>query len=175
LHQDILNKASRITLLILDVDGVLTDGSLYYGPEGELIKMFNVRDGAAIKWLQRAGLEVAIITGRQSPQTEARARELGIATVIQGALRKLPVFEEFLARSGVPPEQIAYMGDDYHDLPLLKRVGLSLAPSDAVDEVKKIVDWIASVPGGRGAVREAAELILRAAGKWDEVASIYYE
>ncbi|HUT53927.1 MAG TPA: HAD-IIIA family hydrolase [bacterium] len=175
MDQKILDKASRITMLILDVDGVMTDGSLYYSAEGEAIKMFNVKDGAAIKWLQRAGIEIAVITGRQSPQTQARADELGIKTVIQGAFKKLPVFLEFLKTSGVPAGQVAYMGDDYHDLPLLRRVGLSMAPADAIDEVKKIVDWIASVPGGRGAVREAAELILKARGQWEEISKPYYE
>ncbi len=173
--EDVAAKASRVTMLILDVDGVMTDGSLYYSAEGEAIKMFNVKDGAAIKWLQRAGIEIAVITGRHSPQTQARADELGIKTVIQGAFKKLPVFLEFLKNSGVPAQQVAYIGDDYHDLPLLKRVGLSMAPADAIDEVKKIVDWIASVPGGRGAVREAAELILKARGKWQEISAPYYE
>jgi 3-deoxy-D-manno-octulosonate 8-phosphate phosphatase (KDO 8-P phosphatase) len=175
MNQEVLNKAARVTMLILDVDGVMTDGSLYYSAEGEAIKMFNVRDGAAIKWLQRAGIEIAIITGRQSPQTQARADELGIKTVIQSAFKKLPVFLEFLKNSGTPAEQVAYMGDDYHDLPLLRRVGLAMAPADAIDEVKKIAHWIASVPGGRGAVREAAELILKARGKWEELSATYYE
>ena len=173
--EDVRDKAARVTMLILDVDGVMTDGSLYYSAEGEAIKMFNVRDGAAIKWLQRAGIEIAVITGRHSLETQARADELGIKTVIQGAFKKLPVFLEFLEKSGVPAEQVAYMGDDYHDLPLLKRVGLSMAPADAIDEVKNAVDWIASVPGGRGAVRAAAELILKARGQWEEISATYYE
>jgi 3-deoxy-D-manno-octulosonate 8-phosphate phosphatase (KDO 8-P phosphatase) len=101
--------------------------------------------------------------------------ELGVGTVIQGAFRKLPAFEEFVKSSAIPLSHIAYMGDDYHDLPVLKRVGLSLAPADAIDEVKKIVDWISSVAGGHGAVRDAAELILKATGKWEEISSIYYE
>jgi 3-deoxy-D-manno-octulosonate 8-phosphate phosphatase (KDO 8-P phosphatase) len=175
MDREILAKASKIKMLILDVDGVLTDGSLYYGPEGEAIKPFNVRDGSAIVWFHRAGLETAVITGRKSPQVEARAKELGVGTVIQGALRKLPVFEELLKESGIPPEEIAYMGDDLHDLPVMKRAGLALAPADAVDEVKKAAHWVSSCNGGHGAVREACELILRAAGKWDEVTALYYE
>jgi 3-deoxy-D-manno-octulosonate 8-phosphate phosphatase (KDO 8-P phosphatase) len=125
--------------------------------------------------MQRAGLEIGIMTGRISPQVDARAKELGIKTVIQGALRKLPLFNEFLEKSGLDPQTIAFMGDDYHDLPVLKRAGLGMAPADAVPEVLEIVDWTADSRGGHGAVREACELILKAAGKWDEVTALYFE
>jgi len=173
--QDIKTRASRIKLLILDVDGVLTAGSLLSGPEGEAIKTFNAHDGAGIKWLLRAGVEVAIMTGRDSPQVSARAKELGIETVIQDAKKKLPAFEKFLSAINVPPENIAFMGDDLLDLPVLRRVGLSMAPADARPEVRQAVDWVAPVPGGHGAVREACELILKAIGKWEEIIAPYAE
>ncbi len=174
-EERIAQKASRIRLLLLDVDGVLTDGQIYYGKDGEAIKPFNVKDGSSIVWLKRAGIEVGILTGRVSPQVDARARDLKITTVIQGALRKLPIFEEFLKTSGMDPEHIAYMGDDLHDLPVLKRVGLAMAPADAIQAVRDAAHWTAPSPGGKGAVREAAELILKATGKWDEVTAIYHE
>jgi len=171
----IKQKAAAVTTLILDVDGVLTDGSLYYSAEGEAMKRFSVRDGSAIKWLQRAGVEVAIITGRLSAQTEARAKELEISTVIQNAIIKLPVFESFLEEKGIDPATIAYIGDDLHDIPVMKRVGLSMAPADCDPEVAKIADLVLEAEGGHGAVREAAELILKSSGKWDDVTSRYRE
>ncbi len=172
---DIIQKAFRVSTFLLDADGVLTDGSLYYSTDGESLKMFNVRDGSAIKWLQRAGVEVAIITGRNSEPLLSRTGELGIETVIQGAILKLPVFEDYLKRTGSSPESIAYMGDDLHDLPVLARVGLSMAPADAVEEVRQAVDWVSAFPGGHGAVREAAELILKARGEWEELIARYRE
>lgn len=172
----VLKRAKKIRLILLDVDGVLTDGSLYYGAEGEAIKRFYVRDGSAIVWLQRSGIEVAIISGGNSPQVDARARGLGIKTVIQGALKKLPAFEEFLKdRPDLTPAEIAFMGDDLIDLPVLRRVGLSLAPSDAYPEVRRSVHWVSQAAGGNGAVREAGELLLKAQGKWEAVTALYRE
>ena len=169
-------RAAKIKLLLLDVDGVLTDGSLYYGAEGEALKRFYVRDGSAIVWLQRSGIEVAIISGNVSPQVAARARGLGIKTVIQGALKKLPAFEEFLStRPDLTAEEIAFMGDDLIDLPVLRRVGLALAPADAYPEVQIEVHWVSEAKGGCGAVREAGELLLKAQGKWEEATKLYRE
>jgi 3-deoxy-D-manno-octulosonate 8-phosphate phosphatase (KDO 8-P phosphatase) len=175
LDETIKAKAEKIKLLLLDVDGVLTDGTVWYGPEGELVKPFNVKDGSSLVWLKRAGIDVGILTGRSSPQVEIRAKELGIELVIQGAVIKLPIFEHYLQESGTDPETIAYMGDDLHDITILKRVGLAMAPADGVDAVKDVCDWVSQHPGGHGAVREAAELILKATGKWDDVTARYRE
>jgi 3-deoxy-D-manno-octulosonate 8-phosphate phosphatase (KDO 8-P phosphatase) len=166
-------KARKIKLLLLDVDGVLTDGSIIIDHAGEEIKVFNVRDGVAIKWLQRMGVEVAILSGRHSPALSARAKELGIERVITGKIDKLPSFEKLLEETGLKPEQIAFMGDDLYDLPVLKRAGISACPSDAVKEVKNICDYICAAQGGRGAVREVAELLLKSQDKWRDLLTKY--
>jgi 3-deoxy-D-manno-octulosonate 8-phosphate phosphatase (KDO 8-P phosphatase) len=168
-------KAAAIAVVLFDVDGVLTDGSLYYSAEGEALKRFFVRDGSAIVWLQRAGVEVGIFSGRNSAQAATRARELGVKIVIQGALKKLEAFEEFLAGRDLDAGRVAFMGDDLIDLPVLRRAGLSLAPADAAPEVRAAVDWVSAFAGGNGAVREAGELILKAQGKWEGVTAIYRE
>ena len=166
-------KAKRIRALVLDVDGVLSDGRITYDSRGRELKSFHVRDGAAIKWLQRAGIEVAIITGRNSQPVKVRAKELGIKQVIQGALLKLPPFEDFLKRSGLAAEKVAFMGDDLLDLPILRRVGLSACPADAVKEVLAEVDMVTKAKSGRGAVRELAELLLKAQGHWPKLMERY--
>jgi 3-deoxy-D-manno-octulosonate 8-phosphate phosphatase (KDO 8-P phosphatase) len=166
-------KAQRIRALVLDVDGVLSDGRIIYDSQGRELKSFHVRDGAAIKWLQRYGFEVAIITGRNSAPVKVRAKELGIKQVIQGAHDKLPPFEAFLKKSGLRAEAVAYMGDDLLDLPILRRVGLSAAPADAVKEVITEVDMVTEAPSGRGAVRELAELLLKAQGHWPKLMERY--
>jgi len=153
-------------MVLLDVDGTLTNGSITYDSRGKELKSFYVRDGAAIKWLQLAGMEVAILSGRKSLPLELRARELGIAKVIQSETIKLPAFERLLQETGLKAGEVAYMGDDIYDLPVLKRAGLSACPADAVSEVKKAVDLVCELKGGRGAIRELAELILKAQGKW---------
>jgi len=166
-------QAKRIRALVLDVDGVLSDGRITYDSQGRELKSFHVRDGAAIKWLQRAGIEVSIITGRTSKPVLVRAKELGIKDVIQGALAKLPPFEDFLEKSKLKAEQVAYMGDDLLDLPILRRVGLSAAPADAVKEVLAEVDMVTRARSGRGAVRELAELLLKAQGHWAKLMARY--
>ena len=168
------SRARKISFLLLDVDGVLTDGQLLYDGEGEAMKSFSVHDGTAIKWLQRAGVEVGLLTGRESKPLFARAHELGIKEIMTNAKYKLPVFTAFLSRTGRDPETIAYMGDDLLDLPVLRRAGLALAPADAAPEVRAAAHFVASSPGGRGAVREACELILKAIGKWDEITRPYF-
>ena len=149
-------RAQTIRLLVLDVDGVLTDGSLTFTGEGELSKTFNVRDGLGIKLLQAAGIEVAILTGRTSSIVAHRADELGMTRVE-------------LTEAKLQPENIAYMGDDLPDIPCLKLAGLAATPADGSPELDAVVDWRAPVPGGRGAVRAFAERILRAQGKWDPI------
>ena len=165
----LLNKARAIKLVLLDVDGVMTDGSITYDEGGKEIKSFNVRDGAAIKWLQNAGIEVAVLSGRKSRALEVRAKELGLKRVFQSQIYKLPAFEELLADTRLSPREVACIGDDLHDLSILKRAGLSGCPADAVPELKKVVDYICQAKGGRGAVREFAEIILKSQGQWKAI------
>ncbi len=162
-------RARRIRFVVLDVDGVLTDGSIWTGAEGELVKRFCTRDGLGIKMLQAAGIPVAILTGRLSAQTAARACELGITDVKQGKLFKTDAFRELLAEKGVTAEETAYMGDDVPDIPVLHAAGLAAVPADAADEVRPLAHWTAPKAGGNGAVRSLAELILKAQGRWDDL------
>jgi 3-deoxy-D-manno-octulosonate 8-phosphate phosphatase (KDO 8-P phosphatase) len=159
-------RATRVRLLVLDVDGVLTDGGLFYGPEGEELKRFDVQDGLAIVEAQRAGLAVAIISGRRSVAVSRRAAELGVAEVHQGVGDKTAVLEALRERSGLAPSDLAVMGDDLPDLPLMRRAGLALAPANAVAEVRRRAHWVSRRPGGGGAVREAIEWLLRARRAW---------
>jgi len=167
-------RLAKIRLLLLDVDGVLTDGRIIYDGQGVETKAFDVKDGHGLKLLQRAGIAVGIITGRQSPVVDIRARELGIEIVHQGAKDKLVPFEEVLAQLRLAEEEVAYMGDDLPDLPVMRRVGWAAAPCDAVEEIKPYVHYLASRRGGRGAVREVCDLLLREAGHWDEQTARYY-
>lgn len=158
--------ARDIKLVLLDVDGVLTDGSLWIGPAGEECKRFHVRDGFAMVTLQKNGIAVGIITGRASPCVAQRMQELKIELVQQGINDKLACYESILRQRALTDDQVTYMGDDLPDLPILRRVGLPAAPADAVPEVLQVAAFIAPVPGGCGAVRALAELILKAQGKW---------
>lgn len=167
-------NAEKIKLLLLDVDGVLTNGQIIYDGAGNELKMFDVRDGHGLKLLQRAGIAVGIITGRSSAVVERRAAELGIEIVYQGALNKLEPYREIVASTGLDEEQIAYVGDDLVDLPVLARVGFSATVADADPEVINRVDYVASRSGGRGAVREICELLLKAGGHWQEVTARYF-
>lgn len=167
-------KAARVALLLLDVDGVLTDGGIVYDDGGREIKRFHVRDGHGIKMLQRAGVEVGIITGRNSGVTAVRARELGISLVRQGATDKMAAWRDILALRGVPPEASAYVGDDIVDVPLLKSVGFAAAPADAEPYVIDAADFVSSRAGGHGAVREVVEFILRSGGRWEAASARYF-
>jgi 3-deoxy-D-manno-octulosonate 8-phosphate phosphatase (KDO 8-P phosphatase) len=158
--------AARVRLFIFDVDGVLTDGGLYYGPQGEALKRFDVKDGHGIVLARQSGIPSVVLTARSSPMVEARAKELQLLEVLQGQRDKLAALESLLTRHGIRAEQCAYMGDDLIDLPVLTRVGLSACPADAVAEVREAVAWVSTQPGGRGAVRELVELCLRAQGSW---------
>lgn len=162
-------KARHIRMLILDVDGVLTDGSIIMDKSGDEIKAFNVRDGHGIKLLQRAGIEVAIITGRSSAVVAARAADLGIRQVIQGSLNKTEGLAELLAATGRKAEECAMLGDDVVDLPPMYQCALRLAPADAHAAVLAKVDWISDFTGGHGAVRQAAEGLILATGQWQTV------
>ena len=163
----IIKKIMPVKLLILDVDGVMTDGSIVFDSDGCETKSFNVRDGHGIKLFMRAGLKVALITARSSEVVSRRAAELGIDIVHQGATDKLSAFSEILKELSLEPNETAYMGDDIIDLPVLTRVGFSVTVADACVEVIERVDYITGSKGGRGAVREAVEVILKAQSKWE--------
>ncbi len=163
--QQALQQASGVQLLLLDVDGVLTDGSITFLSGGAEAKSFNTQDGLGINLLQESGVPVGIITARSSEAVERRARDLGLAHVYQGKLDKLTVFETILKETGLRPPQTAYMGDDWIDLPILNRVGFAAAPANAVAEVRQRVHYITERSGGRGAVREVCDLILEARGQ----------
>ncbi len=159
----------KIRLVVLDIDGVMTDGSIFINNEGEAFKRFNVKDGLGIKFLQDAGIQVAICTGRCSKIVQERAKELGITLVMQGEKDKREGFARICEQAGCTPEEAAYMGDDYPDLCLFPLVGFSAAPKDASALVLKKVDWVSAHEGGRGAVRELAELILQSQGMLEKV------
>jgi 3-deoxy-D-manno-octulosonate 8-phosphate phosphatase (KDO 8-P phosphatase) len=157
-------RAERIRLLALDVDGVLTDGRLYFDNNGNELKAFNTRDGLGMRVLQRCGIELALITGRKSAMVESRAKQLQILHVYQGQTSKLDAYLDLLEKTGLDHDQVCYAGDDWIDLPVLLRVGLSITVPDADDEVRKRVHWVTTRAGGHGAVREICNLILAAQG-----------
>jgi 3-deoxy-D-manno-octulosonate 8-phosphate phosphatase (KDO 8-P phosphatase) len=166
---DLQSRAARIELLLIDVDGVLTDGSIVYTAEGVEIKRFHVRDGSGLKFWHNLGKRSAILSGRTSPAVEARAAELGIAAVIQGRADKWPAFAELLSRTGLQAEQVCAIGDDLPDLPVMSRAGLAVAVADACSEVRAAADYITKPPGGRGAVRDAIEWLLKLQGQWQGI------
>lgn len=166
----IQDKAKKIKLLILDVDGVMTDGSIILDNEGNELKRFHVRDGHGIKMLGRAGIKTGIITGRKSKVVEIRARELGITDVFQKVYKKSAVYEKLLKKYKCGDENAAFMGDDIVDVELLKRAGLSAVPADADEGTTRYADIVTKRNGGKGAVREFTDLILKATGLWEKVA-----
>jgi 3-deoxy-D-manno-octulosonate 8-phosphate phosphatase (KDO 8-P phosphatase) len=167
------NRLGKIRLLLLDVDGVLTDGRITYDSQGRETKSFDVKDGHGLKLLQRAGLSVGIITGRSSSIVELRARELGIEILYQGAKSKLGPYEEILQQLGLRDEEVAYVGDDLVDLPILQRAGFAVTVADGVEDLKGLVHYVTVRPGGRGAVREVCDLLLKESGCWEEVTRRY--
>lgn len=162
-------KAKAIRLIVMDVDGVLTDGRIFYNADGVETEAFFVRDGLGLRMAQQAGLLTAILTGRMSGAVTHRAKELGISEIHQGVLNKLEVYEMLLQRYGLTDEAAAYVGDDLNDLPLLGRAGLSAAPADAVPEVRAKVAYVTARSGGCGAVREVIDLILKAQGRYEQL------
>ena len=160
--KDFSERARALRLAIFDVDGVLTDGTIWIGPQGEAFKAFNILDGHGIKMLQAAGVDTAILSGRESQAVVCRAGELSIRHVVQGAGDKLAAFEELLAKAGCRAEASSFMGDDLPDLPVLKRCGFAVAVANAVDEVKEAAHYVTRASGGRGAVREFCDLVLAA-------------
>jgi len=169
----ILERARRIKLLVLDCDGVLTDGRIILLPNADETKSFDVRDGHAIVMARRAGLKVAIISGRKSSVVRERAKELGVDHLYEMAWVKLEPYEKVLAEEKLADAEVCYMGDDVVDIPLLRRAGLAVAVADAVEETKQYSHLITQKGGGRGAVREVIELILKAQGNWDEAMARY--
>jgi len=159
-------RAMGIRLVLTDVDGVLTSSHLYYGHEGIHLRGFSTRDGAGINWLTQCGIPVGFISALDAPSTRQRARDLHVAEVHLGSGAKLPILDDICARRGLGRHQVAYLGDDLHDLPVLNRVGLSICPMYAAREVRAACHWTVPVAGGDGVFRAAAELILRTQDRW---------
>lgn len=172
--QDILERARKIRLVIFDVDGVLTDGRLWFDAEGHEYKSFHVRDGHGIKLLRDAGVEVAIISGRRSESVRQRMEGLGVGHVFQGQEDKREALATLCAQLGLKEEEVAHVGDDLQDLPLLRRVGLAVAVADAHETVLRHVHWVTRQPGGHGAAREVCDLVLRARGALDGIVRTFY-
>jgi 3-deoxy-D-manno-octulosonate 8-phosphate phosphatase (KDO 8-P phosphatase) len=174
-EEELQEIAKGIKLLILDVDGVLTDGRIILDNEGNELKAFNVRDGHGIKMLAKAGVQVAIITGRYSKVVERRALELGITEVYQRCHIKTVAFDHIIGQYGLTEREVAYMGDDIVDIPVFKRVGMPIAVSDAADEARNFAAMVTKNGGGRGAVREICDLLLKAKGLWEPLTREYFE
>ncbi len=171
--KNINSQLKKIKLLIMDVDGVMTDGRIIMNDEGHETKNFNVRDGHGIKVLQRYGIKVALLTGRESKVVKHRAKDLDIKDVYQKVYNKKDVFEKILKKYKMSADEAAFIGDDIIDIPVLRRAGFSVAVADAVNAVIESVDYVTKNKGGNGAVREVCEMILKAQGKWEEIAARY--
>jgi 3-deoxy-D-manno-octulosonate 8-phosphate phosphatase (KDO 8-P phosphatase) len=166
-------RAARVRLLLLDVDGVLTDGTVVIHSDGSESKVFSIRDGAALVWAQRAGLTVGLLSARRSGATAQRAAQLAIRHVYQGVTSKRDTYERILRDTGVSDDAVGYMGDDLVDLSVFARAGFAAAPADAAPEVAARAHWVSRAAAGRGAVREFIELVLRAQHKWDALVADY--
>ncbi|HEX5473244.1 MAG TPA: HAD hydrolase family protein [Vicinamibacterales bacterium] len=166
-------RLAAVELLLFDVDGVLTDGTILLHADGTESKRFHIRDGSGIVLAQRAGLRVGLLSGRSSDATTRRAAQLAIPIVVQGADDKLAAYEQILRQTGCEDRQVAYMGDDVLDLPVLERAGFSAAPADAPAEIRERVDWISAQRGGGGAARELIELVLKGQDRWSAATRAY--
>ena len=173
IHDAIIAKAKKIKLLILDVDGVMTDNRLVYSDDGIESKSFYTRDGHGMVMLQKSNVEIGIITGRKSQLVSNRMSDLKVKHVYQGVPDKLPTFLKLVEELDINLEEIAYIGDDILDLPILMRIGLAITPSDGDDEVKARVDYISKFEGGKGCVREVCEIIMRSQGSWQKQMDFY--
>ena len=177
MNSELQQRAAGIKLLLLDVDGVLTDGVIFYVPDSSggtfETKGFNSQDGISLQWLSEHGIQTGLISGRKSQATEVRGKQLHMKYVYTGHLHKLPVLEEILADSGLTMANVAYGGDDLVDVPIMRRVGLAFAPANAVAEVKAVAHHVTTAAGGRGAVREMAEMLLKANGAWNAILKHY--
>jgi len=172
---EVERRAARVQLLLLDCDGVLTDGRITPVVGGDELKSFHTRDGHGLVMLHRAGLRSGIISGRTSGLVEARAADLGVAYVRQGALNKIEAFESLMSEAGVGPDRAAFVGDDVVDIPLMRRCGLAVAVADATPDTRAAAHYVTRLPGGFGAVREVCELILKAQGRWEELMRRYLD
>jgi 3-deoxy-D-manno-octulosonate 8-phosphate phosphatase (KDO 8-P phosphatase) len=177
MNPDIQQRAAKIKMLLMDVDGVLTNGKLYNvpGPEGHMVetKGFDSQDGIALQWLNWKGIKTGVISGRVSPATAERARQCKMAYVYQGHIEKVPILEEILADAKIDLSEVAYVGDDLTDVVIMRRVGLAIATANARPEVKKVAHHVTAAPGGDGAIREVVELLLNAQGLWGEILRHY--
>ena len=170
---DLERRASRIKLILMDCDGVLTDGRLWLTEDGNEQKSFNTHDGLGLTLLHRAGLRSGIISGRNSSAVSRRAQQLGIEFVGQGDPEKIAAFEEILRRAEVDESEVAFIGDDLTDIPLMQRAELAVAVADAVNETRSVAHYVTRAPGGRGAVREVIELVLKSQGRWNDLLEHY--
>jgi 3-deoxy-D-manno-octulosonate 8-phosphate phosphatase (KDO 8-P phosphatase) len=175
INAEVRARVERVKLVALDVDGVMTDGRLIYHDDGTESKAFDVRDGHGTKMLRQAGIETVLISGRDCPLVDKRAADLGITRVVQGVRDKVPILQEILSEVGLKFEEVAFMGDDVVDLTVMNLVGFAVAVADASEYLFDIAHYVTIAPGGRGAVREVAELILGVQGLWSKVASPYFE
>ncbi len=173
LPPELVQRVERVKLLVLDVDGVLTDGRIVFAEYGDELKFFDVQDGAGLVFWSRMGLKSAIITARSSRLMRRRAKEMRVDVLVQGRLMKLPVYEQLLKRFRVKDEQVCAIGDDLMEVPILRRVGLAVAVPNAVEDLKRSCHYVTHRAGGKGAVREVIELILKAQGLWDRVTQLY--
>ena len=176
-QDEIKKRAARVKLLLMDVDGVLTDGRLINvsAPDGSMLetKAFDSQDGIALQWLSWNGIATGVISGRLSPATAERAKQVKMTYVYQGHIEKIPVLEEILAKSGITPEETAYTGDDLTDVVVMRRVGFAIATANARPEVKRAAHYVTTAAGGQGAIREVAELLLQAQGRWSAILKKY--
>jgi 3-deoxy-D-manno-octulosonate 8-phosphate phosphatase (KDO 8-P phosphatase) len=174
---NVIELASQVKLLLMDVDGVLTDGKLYNFPDaaGKMVesKGFDSQDGIALHWMARTGIKTGVISGRLSPATDERARQCKMCYVYQGHTEKIPIIEAILADAKITPSEVAYIGDDFTDIVVMRRVGLGIATQNAREEVKQIATYTTKARGGDGAVREVCELLLKAQGRWEEILRHY--
>jgi 3-deoxy-D-manno-octulosonate 8-phosphate phosphatase (KDO 8-P phosphatase) len=177
LNEDVLARAARVKLLLMDVDGVMTDGTYWQVPDGHgglaEIKAFDSQDGIALQWLRRFGIQAGVISGRVSVATAERAKSAGFAYIYQGHTEKIPILDEILEQSKLSAEQVGYVGDDFTDVVVMHRVGFAVAVANAKDEVKRSAHWTTTSSGGHGAVRDVVELMLKAQGRWDEILHHY--
>jgi 3-deoxy-D-manno-octulosonate 8-phosphate phosphatase (KDO 8-P phosphatase) len=175
MDEDLRRRAQAVRVLLMDCDGVLTDGRIIVLPEGDDVKLFDAHDGQGLKLAARAGLHTGVITIRRSRTLERRAAEVAVRYLYQGVERKLEAYERILGEVGARDEEVAYIGDDLPDLPPMRRAGLAVAVANAVEDVKRVAHYVTRCEGGRGAVRETIELILKAQGKWERLLAEYLE
>jgi 3-deoxy-D-manno-octulosonate 8-phosphate phosphatase (KDO 8-P phosphatase) len=177
LNPDVRARAAKVKLLLMDVDGVMTNGKLYNVPDsqGNMVetKGFDSQDGISLQWMQWKGIQTGVISGRESAATVERARQVKMTYVYQGHIEKIPILEEIIAKANLTSDQVAYMGDDLTDLVVMRRVGLAVAVANARPEVKRAAHYVTAASGGNGAVREVAEMILEACGFWAEILAKY--